>query len=177
MRILVWAALGMATISTPAQAQDNGEVWAQPNSDITGVRQLSTAEIVGAALGNKDHFRLAARPDVERLNALVDAGDDQATYDYLVSLAREDKVWAMLELGAAFAKGTIVEQDAVSSLNWFAEAARRGNSQAALIMGVAYSAGDILVPDAEKARYWLDLAKQEGDFKVKRDATKYLASL
>ena len=165
----------LAAFAAPAAAQD-GAYYAIPGSQTTGPRVLNPGSTNPSFYANQ-FFLPVPQPDRERLTSLYQAGDGDAILSFLAMRAAEDQVWAMVELAAINAKGTIGDADPVNSLNWFAEAARHGHGLSALILGSVYARGTVIAPDAQKARYWLSMAQDLGDFQVQRDARKVLASL
>ena len=175
MRIACSLTLLALAAASPSVAQSALGYWGTPNNVVSG-EEIANAAANDGSLSMSPYLRSAPAPDRERLIALLQTRDSQAILDFLGDRAAEGKQWAMLELGLAYARGSIVERDPVTSLNWFAEAANRGSGEAALVLGLAYTRGDILSPDEAKARAWLAKAAANGDYQVKRDAEKVLAS-
>ena len=127
---------------------------------------VETKDTANAAPGTQTARKATATPIPVAVQ--IDRNDPEGMIkkyglDELVDLAVMDNHDAAYVLGECYYYGYGVEEDLVSSFEWFLRIAEEGDTEAYIWVGDAYSNGDGVEMDEEKAVYWYRKAHEAGD--------------
>ncbi len=110
-----------------------------------------------------------ARADVQSAIASYRAGDFQAAFDELQTLAEQNDPLAQHALGLMYAEGAGVLRDRSEAARWYAKAADQGLAQSQYNLAVSHYTGIGLPQDYALAAEWYRKAAVQGDSRAQNN--------
>ena len=177
--VFALAAIGVSPAVSPASAQSSAQGVNVPNSAVVGARGpiFSRGAKASSSYQTLSASEIASIQDRRAYQRVLRTEDAEAIAYFLVDNAKDGKVWAMRQLGAFYNGSQGLADHPAKALYWYHEAAVSGDAESALIVGGAFARGVVVEKDEQLAAFWLDRAKNNGDWRVKKDADVLLASL
>ncbi len=110
-----------------------------------------------------------AHADVQSAIASYRAGDFQAAFDELQTLADQNDPLAQHALGLMYAEGAGVARDRTEAARWYAKAAAQGLAQSQYNLAVSHYTGLGVPQDYALAAEWYRKAAEQGDARAQNN--------
>ena len=110
-----------------------------------------------------------AHADVQSAIASYRAGDFQAAFDELQTIAEQNDPLAQHALGLMYAEGASVPRDRAEAARWYAKAAEQGLAQSQYNLAVSYYTGIGVRQDYALAAQWYRKAAAQGDSRAQNN--------
>ena len=153
------AALSLAVLSSPVQAQD------EPSPARTTEDLLAAIEAVRAklrALDDPVDIRTSTEQELADLRDRAEAGDTEAQVRLLALYAEQGHADAQFGVGIGYANGFGVPLDYSKAADWYRRAAEQGHAEAQVSIGSVYLTGRGVQQDSVEAVAWYRRAAEQG---------------
>ena len=100
----------------------------------------------------------------QAIRQLADGGNRKA-WNYIASLAEQDRADAQFYLGECYYNGVVVSKNVAEAVKWYRKAAEQGYAEAQYDLGICYEEGYGVAKDMFEAFKWYRKAAEQGHAK------------